>query len=99
MDGSIRVNPENSHQVMLGLAVALLPMMELAGAQAQPGEQLLGWQLGAAAPVPHVVEHGVARVVWHPTAVQSSPLRFFSRTLASISSEMTSFFWVSLASS
>ena len=81
--------------VLVDLAVAVLPVVELALAQAQPAQEPLGGQLGALGPAVHVIDHLVAGVVGNPTSVQSSPLAFFDRTFSSISSAMTSFFLAS----
>jgi hypothetical protein len=78
--------------VFVGLTVALLPLMELARPQLQPGEELLLRQSGTLGPVADVVHDLVARVVGNPASIQSSPASFFAWTLASISSAMTSFF-------
>src|SRR5690606_20460583 len=75
--------------VLVDLAVAIFPLVELAGGELQPAEQTFGRKFGACLPVLHVVDHLVARVVGNPTSVQSSPLAFFARTFSSMSSEMT----------
>ena len=78
--------------VFVPLAVAILPVVELALADAQPADELPGRNLRALVPTAHVIDHFVAGVVGNPTSVQSSPMDFFARTFSSISSEMTSFF-------
>lgn len=90
--------PRDHGIVLVDLPIAVLPLVELAGAQIQPVEQLFGRQFGTLGPVADVIDDLVSRVVGNPASFQSSPSSFFARTLASISSEMTSFFWTSLAS-
>ncbi len=84
--------------VLVGFSVAILPRMELACAQFQPAQQLFGGQFGAVGPVADVIYNFVASIVGNPNAFQSSPISFFVRTLASISSAMTSFLLTSFAS-
>ena len=78
--------------VLVGLAVAVLPVVELAGAQAEPAQELPSRKLRALGPMLDVVDDLVARVVGNPGSVQSSPSSFFSWTCSCISSAMTSFF-------
>src|SRR4051812_21882962 len=76
--------------VLVGLAVALPPRVELALGDPQPGDEPLGRDLGPLGPAADVVNDGVAGVVGDPGSVQSPPSPFFSRTCSSISSETTS---------
>src|SRR5262249_47277313 len=85
--------------VLVGLAVASLPSVILVLRESQPAQQLDCGQLSALCPVGDVVDDLIARVVRDPAFVQRGSLRFFSRTLASKSSSITSFFWASFASS
>ena len=78
--------------MLVPLAVAILPIVKLARANAQPRDELSGGNLRALVPTPHVIDHFVPGVVGNPTSVQSSPMDFFARMFSSISSEMTSFF-------
>ena len=78
--------------VLVDLAVAMIPVVKLAGSQPEPAQQLSGGQLGALGPVVQVVDDLVAGVVGNPGSVQSSPSSFFSLTCSSMSSTMTSFF-------
>ena len=55
--------------VLVGHAVASFPIVKLARAEPQPGEQLLGWQLRALRPVADVVDDFVASVVRNPPAL------------------------------
>ncbi len=84
--------PRDQGLVFVDLAIALFPLVELAGSQVEPVEQLLGGEFGTVGPVGDVVDDLVARVVGNPASLQSSPSSFFARTLASMSSAMTSFF-------
>lgn len=84
--------PRDQGIVFVDLAIAVFPLVELAGSQLEPVEQLFGRQFGTLGPVADVIDDLVARVVGNPTSFQSSPSSFFARTLASISSEITSFF-------
>src|SRR5260370_9243848 len=84
--------PRDLAVVLVDLSVAVLPVMELAGAQSQPAQQSSGGQLGMLGPVVHVVDDLVAGVVGNPRSVQGSPSAFFGFTWSSISSPMTSFF-------
>src|SRR5579872_6129237 len=85
--------------VFIDFAVALLPVVELAGAQREPAQEPAGRQLRAHGPVADVVHDLVARIVGNPASLQSSPVAFFARTFSSINSAITSFFCTSLASS
>src|SRR5690606_7888885 len=84
--------------VLVGLAVAVLPVVILAGGQPQPREHRLQRNLGPRRPATQEIDDLVAGVVWHPDPFQLTPSVFFSFTCSSISSESTSFFWASLAS-
>ena len=54
--------------VLVGLAVAVLPLMELARAELQPAEQPFGPQLAALGPVFDVIDDFVANVVGNPNS-------------------------------
>jgi hypothetical protein len=84
--------------VLILPAVAVFPLVELAASQPLPAEQRFGRKPAALGPVLDVVDDGVARIVRNPFLFQSPPLTFFSRTLPSISSEITSFFCASFVS-
>jgi hypothetical protein len=66
--------------VLVDLAVAVFPVVELAGAQTNPPQQSAGGKLGALGPVVDVVDDLVAGVVGNPSAIQGSPSSFFSLT-------------------
>ncbi len=85
--------------VLVDLAEALFPVVELAGADADPGQEATDGDLRLVAPVADEIDDVVAGVVGHPAAVQISPRLFFSRMCSSISSARTSFLRWSLASS
>jgi hypothetical protein len=65
--------------VLVDAAVPLPPLVELAGAEVEPGEQLLGRQFRSVAPAVDVIDDLVARVVGNPNSFQSSPAAFFLR--------------------
>ena len=54
--------------VLVGLAVATFPIMELARAEPQPAQQTFGGQFRALRPVVEVVDDFVARVVGNPAS-------------------------------
>jgi hypothetical protein len=85
--------------VLVDLAEASLPVVELAGADADPGDEACDGDLGLVAPGADEIDDGVAGIVGDPAAFQISPSVFFSSVWASMSSAMTSFLRVSLASS
>ena len=64
--------------VLVDLAEALLPVVELAGADADPGEEAADGDLGLVAPGADEIDDLVAGVVGDPAAGQSSPSSFFS---------------------
>src|SRR4029079_8476701 len=75
------------------------PVVELAGGDAEPGDEPLEGDLGALGPVPHEVDDGVAGVMGNPGPGQSSPSSFFSLICSSINSATTSFLRWSLSRS
>jgi hypothetical protein len=54
--------------VFIRLAIALAPVVELAAADAQPGDQRLVRQFRSRVPVANVVDDFIARVVGNPTS-------------------------------
>ena len=78
--------------VLVELAVAAPPLVELAGAQTHPAQKAFGRQPRTIGPMLDVIDDLVPGIVGNPSSVQSSPLAFFARTFSSISSAMTSFF-------
>jgi hypothetical protein len=52
--------------VLVGQAVAGAPVVELAGGDPQPGDELLDGDLGGSGPAGDVVDNGVADVVGNP---------------------------------
>ena len=76
--------------VLVGLAVALPPVVELAGPHAQPLNEPPGADLGLLRPAPDEIHDLVPHVVRYPDPVQSSPKLFFSATCSAISSARTS---------
>src|SRR5512147_2459739 len=59
--------------VLVGQAVAGAPVVELAGGDPQPGDELADGNLGGSGPAGDVVNDGVADVVGNPGTGQSSP--------------------------
>jgi hypothetical protein len=55
--------------VLVDLAEAILPVVELAGADAEPGDEATSRNLCLVAPVADEVNDGVADVVGDPTAL------------------------------
>lgn len=55
--------------VLVDLAVAVFPGVELAGRQFEPGEEGFGGGFGAVGPVADVVDHGVAGVMGNPASL------------------------------
>ena len=77
--------------VLIDAAVPLAPVVELAGADADPGDEPLGRNFSPFRPVADVIDELVARVVGNPRSSQSSPSSFLTLTCSSISSATTSF--------
>jgi hypothetical protein len=82
--------------VLVDFAVTVLPVVELASAQAEPTQEPTRWKLRAAGPMLDVVDDLITRVMGNPGSVQGSPSSFFSCTCSCINSAITSFFWTSL---
>jgi hypothetical protein len=64
--------------VLVGQAVALPPIVKLAGGDTEPGDEPLDGDLGMLRPVGDVVDDGVADVMGNPGLGQSSPSSFFN---------------------
>jgi hypothetical protein len=77
--------------VLVGGSVARLPIVELAGGDAEPADEPPDGDLGLLGPVPDEVDDGVAGVVGDPDTGQSSPSSFFILICSSINSATTSF--------
>src|SRR6516225_8206322 len=76
--------------VLIRLAVALLPVEVLAGAQAEPAEKPPSRQLRLGTPLADKVDHGIPCVVGNPgAAAQGSPSSFFCFTNSSVTRAMT----------
>src|SRR5262249_25573311 len=84
--------------VLVGLAVAALPVVPLAGADADPQQEAADGDGGLGRPAVDEIDDGVAGVVGNPGATQGSPSSFFSWTCSSMSSARTSFLRWSLSS-
>lgn len=85
--------------VLVGQAVAGAPVVELAGGDPEPADELLDGDLGGPGPAGDVIDDGVADVVGNPGGGQSSPRSFFSWICSSINSATTSFLRWSLSRS
>src|ERR1700722_7808605 len=77
--------------VFVGEAVTGAPVVELAGGDPEPADELLDGDLGGPGPAGDVIDDGVSDVVGNPGAGQSSPSSFFSWICSSINSATTSF--------
>src|SRR5690242_5465590 len=80
----------NPAVVLVHLAVALPPVVELAGGDVEPPDEPPGADLGSLRPTPDEIHDLVPRVVRNPDPGQSSPSVFFSATCSAISSARTS---------
>ena len=70
--------------VLVGLAVAPAPVVELARRDAQPVDEAGRRDAGLLAPAAHKVHDGIPRVVGNPGGPQSSPSSVFNATYSSI---------------
>ena len=59
----------NPTVVFIDFAVPLLPVVELAGLNAQPGDDLLGRDIGPLRPMPNIVDQRIAGIVGNPDSV------------------------------
>src|SRR5262249_38849863 len=84
--------------VLVDLAETHFPVVELAGADADPGQEMADRDLGLVGPGADKVDDLVAGVVGDPASGQGSPSSFFSWVCSSMSSARTSFLRCSLAS-
>ena len=84
--------------VLVDLAETRFPVVELAGADADPRQHAGQRQLALLRPGADEIDDFIAGVVRDPTAGQGSPSSFFKRACSSMSSAMTSFLRCSLAS-
>src|SRR5262245_18380053 len=75
--------------VLVGLAIALLPVGVLARTQVEPPQELPRRQLRLRTPGGDEVDHGIARVVGNPRASQGSPTSSFSFMNSSVTLAMT----------
>src|SRR5690606_21134328 len=85
--------------VLVGLAVALAPLVELAFGDVGPLQQLRHGDLGLLGPLGQVVDDGIARIGGHPALPPWAPRVFFSARCSSEMSAITESFLASLASS
>ncbi len=80
----------NPAVVLVDLAVALPPVVELTGRDAEPLDEPPGADLGLLRPAPDEIHDLVPHIVRDPDPGQSSPRLFFSATCSAISSARTS---------
>jgi hypothetical protein len=78
--------------VLVDLAVASFPVVELAGGDSQPADEPAGWQLRFISPKVDEIDDLIAMIVSGPASVQIRPRLFLSSTCSPISSARTSFF-------
>jgi hypothetical protein len=83
--------------MFIDLAVTLPPVIELALADAQPLDELLGRDLRPIRPVASVIDDLITGIVGNPGSGQSSSSTFFSLTCSSNNSATTSFLRWSLS--
>src|ERR1700726_3618616 len=87
--------PGNPPVVLVHLAVAVPPVVELAGSDLEPPDEPPGADLGFLRPAPDEIHDPIPRVVRDPDPGQSSPISFFSATCSAINSARTSsFVWI-----
>jgi hypothetical protein len=87
----------NPTVVLVDFAVTFSPVVELAQADADPLDDLLGRDFRPIRPIANVVDDLITSVVGNPGSGQSSPSTFFSLTCSSRSSATTSFLRCSLS--
>src|SRR5712692_2140946 len=82
--------PGNPAVVLVHLAVAFPPVVELAGGHMEPHDEPPGADLGLLAPAPDEIHDLVPCIVRNPDPGQSSPDVFFRATYSAINSARTS---------
>src|SRR5215472_10239998 len=81
--------------VLVHLAVAFSPVVELAACDVEPLNEPSGADLRLLRPAPHEIHDLIPRIVRNPDPGQSSPSVFFRATCSAISSARTSsFVWI-----
>src|SRR5262249_38967285 len=87
--------PGNPAVVLVHLAVAFPPVVELADGDVEPPNKPPGADLGLLRPTPDEIHDLIPRIVRDPGPGQSSPMSFFSATCSAMSSAKTSsFVWI-----
>src|SRR5712664_2396679 len=82
-------------RVLVHLAVAIPPVVELAGGDVEPPNEPPGADLGLLRPAPDEIHDLIPRIVRDPAPGQSTPMSFFSATCSAINSARTSsFVWI-----
>src|SRR5258707_14052383 len=82
--------PGNPSVVLIHSPVALAPVVELAGPDAQPLRESPDADLGLLRPTSDKIHHLIPHIMRHPILGQSSPRLFFSAMCSAISSARTS---------
>src|SRR5260221_7882720 len=82
-------------RVLVHLAVAIPPVVELAGGDIEPPDEPPGADLGLLRPAPDEIHDLVPCIMRNPDPGQSSPIVFFGATCSAINSARTSsFVWI-----
>src|SRR5258707_3237739 len=82
----------NPAVVLVHLAIAVPPVVELAGGDIEPPDEPPGADLGLLRPAPDEIHDLVPCIMRNPDPGQSSPSVFFSATCSAINSASTSSF-------
>src|SRR5690348_10418752 len=92
---SSQKSPGNPAVMLIDLAVALAPVVELAGRDVQPPDEPPGADLGLLRPAPDEIYDLIPRIVRNPDPGQSSPSVFFRATCSAINSaRISSLVWI-----
>ncbi len=87
--------PGNPAVVLVRLAIALPPAVELAGGDVEPLDEAPGADLGLLRPAPDKINNLVPRIVRNPDSGQSSPSVFFNAMYSAINSaRISSLLWI-----
>jgi hypothetical protein len=79
----------NAGVVLIGAAIALLPVIELTLGKPSPADDASDWEVREGCQVLDEVDDLVAGVMGSPEAVQGSPSSFFNATCSSEITAMT----------
>ena len=78
--------------VLVGIAIAFLPVGEFAAGNSNPVRDPSLWDLSSTGPIADEIDYVVPCLMGDPSIFQLSPRLFFSVTCSCMSSESTSFF-------